>query len=219
MKPKFKLLLGATTLTLACAGLVQAQPDANGGAPAENPPNRPAGGGNNRGGNNNRGGRANMTEEQRKQLEAQNQKMRELQQRQSMTRAGLTDVKDQDVLMAYLTNEETARQTLRDKWQSLQQLLRNNDTPDTQIAGSLNEFRAAVEDEKARKDKARTELDTKLGLAQKPRLDAMLMTSGLIGDESDTFGGRGGFGNFNFGNIGNFGNFGGGNFGGGRGGN
>lgn len=176
------LLLG---LALATVGAAHAQPNANNGAGAQNPPNQNAGGGR-------RGGRGEMTAEQRAQMEAQMQQMRELGVRQMLTRAGFTDVALQNAVVAYSNERDKASQSLQDKARQLNEALRGTTATDAQLATLLNDFRAAVEEEKARREVAQSALNAKIGLAAKPRLDAMLMMAGFIGDEAQYLGGGGG---------------------------
>ncbi|MBW3635745.1 MAG: hypothetical protein KY445_04665 [Armatimonadetes bacterium] len=190
------LLLG---LALATVGIAHAQPNANNGAGAQNPPNQNAGG--------RRGGRGEMTAEQRAQMQAQMQQMREIGVRQMLTRGGFTDTALQDAIVAYSNERNKASEALQDKARQLNEALRGTTITETQIATLLSNFRGAVEDEKARREVAQSALDAKIGFSTKPRLDALLMMAGYIGDESQYLGGGGrgpgGFGGFDGGPGGN----------------
>lgn len=168
-----------------------AQPDANNAPKAQNPPNQNPGGNRRLGGFGGPGGffGRRLSDEQRQQLEVQNQRMRDIQQRQTLILSGVTDPKAQDAILLFTQEQEAARGSLRSKWNALQQAL-NNDTPDTQIATLLNDFRSAVDDERARRDKARSALDVQIGLSKNPRLEAQLMTSGILGDEASLVNGN-----------------------------
>ncbi len=184
------LLLG---LALATMGAAHAQPNANNGAGAQNPPNQNAGG--------RRGGRGEMTAEQQAQMRAQMQQMRELGVRQMLTRGGFTDAALQDAVVAYSNERNKATEALQDKARQLNEALRGTTATDAQLATLLNDFRAAVEEEKARREVAQSALDAKIGLAAKPRLDALLMMAGFIGDEAQYLGGGGGRGPGGFGGF------------------
>lgn len=184
-----------------------AQPDVDNAAKTENPPNWERGanrGMGGRGGNRALGGRNNLTPEQRQQ-----------QVKQLLTRAGVTDAKDQDAIAAFVLENETALQTLRTKWDALSVAMRDNTTSDKQLAGLLNDFRNAMDDEKARRLKAQQALNAKIGLDKKPRLETQLMMSGLLGDDAalmqsgsmGRFGGGAGFGAGGFGGRGMRGGF------------
>jgi Spy/CpxP family protein refolding chaperone len=152
-----------------------------------NPPNQERAG---------RGGRA-LTPEQRQQIQAQAQQRRELSVRAALTTAGFTEAALQDAVVAYSTEKEKATQALQGKARTLTQAMRTTTTTDAQIAALLNDFRAAVEEEKAQRATAQTALAAQIGLATKPRLDALLMMMGLTGDEAQYLGSGRGFGGGN----------------------
>ena len=207
----FSFLTWSGPALLFLPSLALAQPNADNAPIAPNPPNQTPGG---RGGN--RGGRggfgANLTDAQRQQLETQNRQWRQSQQRQRLVLAGVTDAPTQNAIVTYLEEGETARQKLREKWNTLSTAVRDGATTDTQLAALLNDFRGALDEERARRETARTALELKLGLSKNPRLDAQLTTAGLLGDEAafveggNPRGGRGGRGGFGGGGFG-FGGF------------
>ena len=179
--------------------LALAQPDATDATKAQNPPNQPVGG--NRGGNN-RGGR-NLTPEQRRQMEAQRQQQRALALRETLSQGGFTDAAVQNSIVNFAAEQEKARAALQEKWRAIEQALRGTTVTDTQLTVLLNDFRALADEEKARRAKALTTLETEVGLSKKPRLDALLLVNGITGEESAIvngaqgqggFGGRGGMG-------------------------
>jgi hypothetical protein len=175
------------SLALTATGVAHAQPNAENGAGAQNPPNQERAG---------RGGRA-LTPEQRQQIQAQAQQRRELSVRAALTTAGFTEAALQDAVVAYSTEKEKATQALQGKARTLTQAMRTTTTTDAQIAALLNDFRAAVEEEKAQRATAQTALAAQIGLATKPRLDALLMMMGLTGDEAQYLGSGRGFGGGN----------------------
>lgn len=176
-------------LALTAMGVAHAQPPANNGAGAQNPPNQNPGG----------GGRPNFTPAQIQQMQEQMRQRRELELRSLLTAAGFTDTTVQDAIVAYSSAKEKASQALQVKARQLNQALRGTTVTDTQLAALLNDFRAAVEEEKARRATAQQALGTQIGLNTKPRLDALLMMSGLIGDEAQHLGGGRVFGGNGFG--------------------
>ena len=205
------------TLTCALVALLPtlgfAQPNPNDAPIGQNPPNQIPGG---RGGQGGRGGFGrNLTAAQRTQLDEQNRQMRDIQQRQSLTMAGVTETAAQDAIIAFLKEQDAASQKLRARWNAVIQAAADTATTDTKMATVLNEFRSAVEDERSRRETSRSALATTLDLAKNPRLDAQLMISGVLGDEAAFVngGGQGGRGMMNImGALG--GMMGGGNFGG-----
>lgn len=180
-------LLGALTLGFGLVGTsVQAQPPTPGG---------------NNGGNN--GGRPNfqtMTPEQRTAMMAQFQERRT---RDTLNGYGVTDTKVQDVIVAYVKAQDAARQPLGDQSRLVTDALTNK-VPDAQLFTLFATLRTQVEAEKARVEKDRKTLDTLVGYSKNPRLGVVLTMMGLIGDESNYFGGggRGGRGGFGGGNAG-----------------
>jgi len=208
----YRMLLAAAALV---PGLAYAQPDANGAPVAQNPPNINMGGG--------RGGRMgqNLTPAQTAQLDDMEAKIADLTQREEFVRAGITDTTVQDTLIAFLKDQETRRQALRDKWQTLLQGVRGGALADTQLEAQLNDFRAAMDDEKTKRSDALVKLDAAIGYSKNPKLDAELMIAGITGDEmaimdfTPTIGGGGGGARGGFGGGMMGGGFAGGGFGGG----
>lgn len=177
----FGLALGASGVCMVPA---QAQPDANNAPKADNPPNWNQGGGRRGGG----GMRQQMTADQLRQIRAQQTEMRALNIRQQLTFAGYTDDAVQTAVVNYYKAQSEAQTPLLEQWQKIAQAVQVKTTPDTQMATMLNDFRAAVDKEKERRDTAYKALSAEIDLPKKPMLDAMLMTSGLAGDESSLVG-------------------------------
>lgn len=115
------------------------------------------------------------------QMQAQ---MLEQSVRQQLQASGFTDKALQDAVIDFMQAQEKARGPLRDKAREVGAAIRNNATTDTQMATLTNAFRIAIEDEKTRSEAALKTLDAKIGYAKKPRLEALLMMLGLIGDET-----------------------------------
>lgn len=164
-------------LTMAMSGVaLYAQP--------ANPPE----GGNNQPGGANRPDFRNMTPEQRQQWM---RRMQEQRIRGALTPAGFTDAALQDAVIAFVNEQETATQELQRKERELGRVAREGGMADAQLATLLAEFRTAVAAEKTRREAATKALDAKIEFSKKPRLDALLTTMGVIGDESSIAGGMG----------------------------
>lgn len=168
-------------LALGLGGVLQAQPDDNNAPKADNPPNaRPRG---------NRPNLRDMTPEQRRQAM---KKMREQGLRRTMTRSGFADAALQDAVVEFADAQAEATQSLQEKARLLTQAVRNQDSTDEQIAALLADFRTAAAAEKTRRATALAELEAATEFSKKPRLDALLTLSGIIGDETSLLGGAGG---------------------------
>ena len=182
---------------------------------------QPRGGGNNGGGNGGGGNRPNfrnMTPAQREAFRAQ---MRENQIRQALTGAGYDDAATQDPIVKFAQDENTVATGLIPKIQAIRTAFTAN-ADDKTLSAALADYRAAVVDAKATRVTAIADLDKSVSFSTKPKLEALLVMLGLIGDENGFVsnlagqaqlpgagGGRGGGG---FGGGG--GGFGGGGFGG-----
>lgn len=183
-----KHLLFSLPLTLAICGIAQAQPDVNNAPKGENPPNWNLGG---------RAGIRNgadlrryvpLTPEQLRQLKEQQAQIRTITLKQRLTALGFTDEALQTAIVTEYKTQDTAKTDLSAKWQKINQALRVNQTPATDMATMVKEFRDAVATEKARRTAATTALETQFQISQKPVLDALLMTLGITGDEAEFVG-------------------------------
>jgi hypothetical protein len=167
-----------------CAGvlftqLAWAQPDPNVAPKADNPPENARG---NRGGN---------MEDRRKAMEDR--------MRQMLTHVGVNDAPTQDAILAYVQADMEARNPLREQTMKLFRALNNGGVTDDQLLALVTDVRAAQEAEKARREKAQADLDAKIHYTQNPRLEAVLLLAGLIGDGQNGamfMGGGGRRGNF-----------------------
>jgi hypothetical protein len=203
-------VLGATGVV---SGLAGAQPNAGAGN-AGNPPNQDPRGG---GGRGNFPDLRNMTPAQRTEaLRKWNDEREERNLRDTLSRAGFTQQAGQDIVVAFSKEQNAAQESLRTMAEKLVTGVSTPGVPDAEVARLLKELQDAVAKEKERRKTARTALNEKVSYTENPRLELMLTTLGLIGDDSlglnnltGRFGGPGGFG-------GGFGGPGGG-FGGGRG--
>lgn len=152
---------------------VQAQPDPNNAPKAENPANRPPRG---------FGLGQPMTPEQMRTLLDQYL-------RPQLTAANVTDQKQQDAVLTFVSDELSARQKLSESARTLATAVRNPALSDAQIAGLLNEYVAAVQDDKARHQKATDALKAAITVSQFPRLEAALTLYGLWNDAPPLGGG------------------------------
>lgn len=152
----------------------------------------------------------NMTPEQRAAFQQQAQQRmeqrREEQTRNSLIEQGFTNKDSQNAILEFVKAQNKARAPIREQAQKLTEVLRDQDVTDPEITIQLADLRAAIKAEKERTEAAEKELDAKIGYTKNARLDALLTTRGILGDESFYSGGGGGFGGR------------GGGFGGGRGG-
>jgi len=103
-----------------------------------------------------------------------------------MASFGVEDEETQNVIIAHLTDEVKARRAVRELTTRLSRALRRKSTPDAEIAQLTTQLQAALADDQQRRKQANLELDRQIGYSQKPRLEAMLMVLGLIGDASVT---------------------------------
>ncbi|MDQ3814606.1 MAG: hypothetical protein M3347_11735 [Armatimonadota bacterium] len=98
--------------------------------------------------------------------------------------AGFTDKDTQDAVVAFVVERQKARQALREQGRKMEEALRADALTDAEMLTLLHDFRATVEEEKARHKTALAALDAKTGYSKKPRLQALLTLLGIIGDEA-----------------------------------
>jgi hypothetical protein len=154
--------------------VAQAQPDLNNAPKGDNPPprNRP-----NRGDKGNNEKRRNPEENMRKLL----------------TQAGVNDDATQNAIFNYIKDDINARGPLREQGKSLYKALQAGAVTDDQLLALVTDYRAAQQAEKARREHAQADLDAKINYSKNPRLEAILLLAGLIGDGPMMFqGGPGG---------------------------
>ncbi|BCM92090.1 hypothetical protein IAD21_03969 [Abditibacteriota bacterium] len=181
------------------------------------------GGGGRQGGQGGQGGQnfRNMTPEQREQMRTQ---MRETMIKRALTGAGFTDDATQTAVVTFATQEVAASTGILPKIEALRTAFRDN-ADDKTVADALAAYRAAVVDAQKTRTTAIADLDKAVSFSTKPKLEALLVMLGYIGDENGFVsnlagqaqlpgagGGRGG--GFGGGGMGG-GGFGGGGFGGG----
>lgn len=182
----FRLPLVA--LLLALPTVARAQPDTNQAPKTRNPANRaPRGFGL---------GQPLTPEQQRAAITTY--------LRPQLVAANVTDQKQQDAVLSFISDELDARQKLGESARSLAVATRNPALSDAQIAGLLNEYVAVIQDDKARHQKALDTLKPAINVSQFPRLEASLTLFGLWNDAPNLGGnlfggglGRGGNGGGN----------------------
>jgi hypothetical protein len=103
--------------------------------------------------------------------------------REVLTKAGFADTTTQDAIIAYIASEEQAKGALRNATRRLASSLRR-EAPPERVRDLLADYKKATDAEKARKDKSRLALDEKIGYSKNPRLEAILLISGILGDGS-----------------------------------
>lgn len=176
------MVIGAGVLVsqLAWTPNAHAQPDPNDAAKAVNPPenNRlPRQNAYNRGGN-----------------PAEMQQRMEAGMRQMLTQAGVNDAPTQDIVLAYVKVDTDARSPMRMQSMKLWQAVRGGGVTDDQLLALVTDYRASQQAEKVRREKAEADLEAKIHFSKNPRLEALLLLSGMIGDGGNPMmmgGGRG----------------------------
>ena len=182
--------------TLAITGVALAQPALQQGN-AQNPANQQPGGPGGPGGRGpggfggGFGGGMQMTPEEQQQWMAQ---MRESRLRRQLASAN-ADQKTQDAIIQYEKVQNAAGQKLQELMNQLIEAVSTKGTPDEKIAALLKQLEDATTAEKARRGQARTDLDAKIGYSRLPRLNMLLSTMGLVGDENLLLGGSNSMGN------------------------
>lgn len=163
MKHRIEAAVPLTLGALALSCLINipgahAQPDINNAPKADNPTNRPAG----------------------RQVTPQERARQRL--RRELQLVGVNQLAVQDTLIAYIEAENEARLDLGEKGRRLQVALRGNALSDAQVAALLNDYQAAIEEDKARRDKTQAELVKNVDITKMPKVEATLVLMGVYGD-------------------------------------
>lgn len=122
-----------------------------------------------------------MTPAQRREYVDQ---IAETQLRTLMTANGLDDLEVQEQVIVYTREQGVARAKVREAGARLRDALADKASTKEAMASLLNEYRAASEAERTRRDQAESKLREDLELSQNPRLDGVLQLYGVIGDAS-----------------------------------
>jgi hypothetical protein len=178
MKKQLFGLGGALCAGVLLAQTAWAQPDPNDAPKADNPPeaNRPRF-------NRNNG------EQMRQQME---ERMRAM-----LGQVGVNEKETQDSVLEFIKNDMEARRPLREQGMKLFQALRNGGVNDDQMLALVTDYRAAQEAETARREQAMKDFDAKVHYTKNPRLEAVLLLAGVIGEGGNAMFlqmGGGGFG-------------------------
>lgn len=104
--------------------------------------------------------------------------------RRMLFQAGVGEPALQDAVLEYVREDLEARKPLREQGARLFRALREGDFSEAQLSVLVSEYRAAQTEEKKRQEHAEKLLDAKIGFSKNPRLEAMLLLSGLIGENS-----------------------------------
>lgn len=149
---------------------VNAQPDENNAPKGVNPPNRERKA---------KPTRAEQIAKRRtKKIEARVSEIR-----LQLTQAGFTDAVLQTTIVDYYKSEQEARAKISDQYLQVVTALKDKTTTNAQFIPLLAELRTSVAEEKIRAEKSFADFSRKLKLADNPRLDALLMTQGVTGNE------------------------------------
>ena len=139
---------------------------------------QPGNGGN--GGNNRGGNRPDRAAMQAQMLQRQ------------LERAGYTDATIVEAVTTYMTNREAARQSLRSAANALSEALADENSTDAEITQLTDDLDVALATEKARTLSAEADLDKQINFSKEPKLKAVLMLSGVIGEGPAYLGPQGG---------------------------
>jgi len=102
--------------------------------------------------------------------------------RAMMVSFGVTDLDVQNAIIDFVQDEVTRRQPMREQISKLYSTLRKETLDVDAMTGQLADFRAVVEADKNRRTAAEAALNHAIGYSTNPRLEAMLLLFGIIGD-------------------------------------
>ena len=153
------LVLGVALLFSPLALVAQAQPDLNELPKGDNPAPHV---------------RPNRAEQQ---LKLADQAVRSM-----LVQGGVNDVATQDAVLSYMKEDTQARRPMRELGAKLFQAMRAEGVTDEQMLALVADYRAAQQAEEGRREEAQEALDAKIHYSENPRLEAILLLAGLIGD-------------------------------------
>lgn len=122
-----------------------------------------------------------MTPAQRREWMDQ---LAETQLRALMTAQGLNDLEIQEKVVLFTREQSAARAKVREAGARLRDALADKNSSKEALASLLDQFTAAGEAERDRRDRAEGKLREELEMAQNPRLEGLLQLYGIIGDAS-----------------------------------
>ncbi len=129
--------------------------------------------------------RAPLTEAQkqeRRQRRARERQRKAENLRRTMSSLGFDDRALQDEVLRYIVSEVRARGQVRRQGQQLYTVLRDSHQSDAQVRAALSQYQGVVEADRARRREAENTLNDRIGFRSKPRLEAMLVLFGVIGN-------------------------------------
>lgn len=111
-----------------------------------------------------------------------------------MTSLGFDDATLQSAVIEHLRREQEAMQPLQQRSIALDDVMIGRSATNAQVAEALSAWKAAVQQDKARRAAALQALDARIGFSQNVRLAALLRLMGIVGDEAAVLnGGQMGF--------------------------
>lgn len=112
--------------------------------------------------------------------------------REMLAKAGFPEAATQDAIIAYMAGEEQAKNSMRNAARRLVFAV-HWDVPPERLVELIGAFKKAREDNELRAKTALAELDEKIRFSTNPRLEAVLLISGILGGEGlrlEIIGGR-----------------------------
>lgn len=114
---------------------------------------------------------------------AANKGFSEQQLRAELQAQGITDDATVKAITEHMERVGKARVAFDEKGEALRANLKPNTVvADAQMNVLINDYQAATEDYKIAREKSVKELDDKIGYSKRPRLYAVLLTMGIVGD-------------------------------------
>jgi len=100
-----------------------------------------------------------------------------------MNRQGIEEKATQDAIIAHLAEQEQAYQTLLETGSKMMPAVMSRDgMTEAQIRTLMNDYQVAVEEYRENRKKAEAALEAQIAYSKNPRLQALLLLSGAIGD-------------------------------------
>ncbi len=122
-------------------------------------------------------------ERQHKRVERAHERERKAQNlRHAMSSLGFDDRTLQDEILLYIGGEVRARGQVRRKAQEIYAALRDPGKSDADVRALLAQYQAVVQADRTRRREAEDGLNDRIGFRSKPRLEAMLVLFGVVGD-------------------------------------
>ena len=100
-----------------------------------------------------------------------------------MSAVGIDDPGVQNSLLEFFKQDELGKRKVRQTANRLAYALRNNANPDL-INQMMKEYKDCLDSDKSRREQAQKSLDGQIGYSGNPRLEAILLLMGVLGDGS-----------------------------------